>query len=546
MKRQNVAQMMRNLGAKFITLLIAICMLAAGLAVSAGAASAAPVTTKASAATTAPKASSLPAGEAAGSSGTTPAADLAAVQAARQAQKGVTSADVSPVVVTLGFDDGRASVAKEGSVLSYYGLSGTFYLISGSSTSAYGLDKSGFLTQAQAKDLAARGNEIGGHTRTHPDVATLSTADQTTEICGGRQDLINDGFAAPVSFAYPYGSFNASAEAVAASCPFTNARTTLLGGPDSIPPAVPMATTATLYPVSTGPDAAGMKASIIAAENNGTSNKWLQILWHDIVTPTDLGWNDGFSQTEADFKTLLAWLQTEKASGRIVVKTAGQAMQTAPPIVPRGAISAEWTAKGGAGGILGNPVNNEYDVPGVTGARMEDFVGGKIYWSPTSGAHEVHGAILGKYLEQTPANFGLPETDENITPDGVGRFNHFQNGHSIYWNPSTNAHTVYGSIRAEWQALGWELGVLGYPTTDELDALAPGRYNGFQRGMIYWSPTTAAHEVHGAILTAWAGQGYEHGQLGFPITDEFAITGGRQSTFAHGYITWLNGQATIH
>ena len=217
----------------------------------------------------------------------------------------------------------------------------------------------------------------------------------------------------------------------------------------------------------------------------------------------------------------------------------GQPTPTPPTptvvIRPYGAIGALWSAKSGT---LGSPLNYECDVPGVAGARMEDFIGGKIYWSSATGAHEVHGAILGKYLENSPVSFGLPISDETVTSDEVGRLSHFENGHSIYWTPSTGAHTIYGAIRAEWRGLGWELGILGYPITDESDALSPGRYNEFQRGAIYWSPTTGAHEVHGAIRTAWAGQSWEHGPLGFPITDEFSIPIGRQSTFQHGIITW--------
>ena len=44
---------------------------------------------------------------------------------------------------------------------------------------------------------------------------------------------------------------------------------------------------------------------------------------------------------------------------------------------------------------------------------------------------------------------GYPLTDETATPDGVGRYNHFQGG-SIYWTPATGAHEVHGAIRGQW------------------------------------------------------------------------------------------------
>jgi hypothetical protein len=109
----------------------------------------------------------------------------------------------------------------------------------------------------------------------------------------------------------------------------------------------------------------------------------------------------------------------------------------------------------------------------------------------------------------------------------------------VYWTPSTGAHEVHGFIRGKWEALGWERGFLGYPLTDEL--VAPdgvGRFNGFQGGSVYWTPSTGAHEVHGAISGAWAAQGWERGPLGYPISDEFTVGGGRQSSFAGGFLRY--------
>jgi uncharacterized protein with LGFP repeats len=83
---------------------------------------------------------------------------------------------------------------------------------------------------------------------------------------------------------------------------------------------------------------------------------------------------------------------------------------------------------------------------------------------------------------------GSPLTDELTTPDGVGRFNHFQNG-SIYWTPATGAHEVHGLIRAKWESLGWETGALGYPVRDEY-AVTGGRESEFQKGFLTLYITT--------------------------------------------------------
>jgi hypothetical protein len=86
------------------------------------------------------------------------------------------------------------------------------------------------------------------------------------------------------------------------------------------------------------------------------------------------------------------------------------------------------------------------------------------------GAYEVHGAIGAHYaaLGGSGSVLGYPVTDESGAPDSVGRFNHFEAG-SIYWTPATGAHEVHGLIRQLWAQNGWERNAsLGYPISDEL------------------------------------------------------------------------------
>jgi LGFP repeat len=108
---------------------------------------------------------------------------------------------------------------------------------------------------------------------------------------------------------------------------------------------------------------------------------------------------------------------------------------------------------------------------------------------------EIHGAIYQKWADYGGINWGVPSTDETKTPDGVGRFNHFEKGQSIYWTPSTGAHVIYGAIKEHWASLGWEKSFLGYPITDESDlvGVANGRFNNFEHGQIAWSPTSGAN-----------------------------------------------------
>lgn len=206
-----------------------------------------------------------------------------------------------------------------------------------------------------------------------------------------------------------------------------------------------------------------------------------------------------------------------------------------------GDIRGKWASLGWERSFLGYPLTDETPTPDG-GGRYNHFQGGSIYWTPATGAREVHGAIRGKWasLGWERSFLGYPLTDETTTPDGVGRYNHFQGG-SVYWTPTTGAFEVHGAIRAKWAALGWERSFLGYPLTDETttpDGI--GRYNHFQGGSIYWTPTTGAFEVHGAIRNLWASMGWERSFLGYPTSDELPTEDatGRFSEFQHGSIYW--------
>lgn len=164
-------------------------------------------------------------------------------------------------------------------------------------------------------------------------------------------------------------------------------------------------------------------------------------------------------------------------------------------VISRGkrAINAKYQELGGAGGWLGVPAGDPAVAPDGWG-QYQHFQNGSIYWSLETGAYEVHGAIRDKWasLGWERSFLGYPLTDETPTPDGRGRFNHFQGG-SIYWSPGTGAHEVHGAIRDKWASLGWETSFLGYPLTDELTtADGRGRFNDFERGQIAWSPQIGA------------------------------------------------------
>jgi hypothetical protein len=158
-----------------------------------------------------------------------------------------------------------------------------------------------------------------------------------------------------------------------------------------------------------------------------------------------------------------------------------------------------------------------------------------------NGQGRVVGEIEKKFLALGGCNsfLGAPITDEGPTISRGGRYNQFQHG-SIYWTPQTGAHEVHGEIRSLWSnEFKWEAGPLGYPLTDEQTSPDNvGHFSVFEGGSIYWSPKTGAHEVRGAIRDKYKELGWETGDLGYPTSGEVSLPDGLRSDFEHGSITW--------
>lgn len=134
------------------------------------------------------------------------------------------------------------------------------------------------------------------------------------------------------------------------------------------------------------------------------------------------------------------------------------------------AITQAWEAGGGATGALGNKDGGVYPAGSGFG---QNFAGGKIFFTPETGAHIMAGAILDKYLSlggPADGDLGFPNIDE-----GAGKATNSRNttfsaaDHPvIFWTPDTGAHVVRGALNAAWDRLGGSAGVLGVPTEDEV------------------------------------------------------------------------------
>jgi glucose/arabinose dehydrogenase len=222
-----------------------------------------------------------------------------------------------------------------------------------------------------------------------------------------------------------------------------------------------------------------------------------------------------------------------------------------------------WTATGGVKALYG-PVWATYQAEGGLArfgepltdvlktadgiGRYADLLGGpSIYYNPATGARLITGDIKRLWTsmgaEKNP--LGYPKTSERATPDARGWFNDFQNG-AIYASPQFGTHAVLGELYRAWGRTGYATGSLGYPLTDETrTADGLGKFNRFERGSVYWSAATGTHPVVGAIHTRWAALGYEKSYLGYPISDEYPVAGGRRIDFQRGTITLVTATGVV-
>ena len=133
------------------------------------------------------------------------------------------------------------------------------------------------------------------------------------------------------------------------------------------------------------------------------------------------------------------------------------------------AITAAWDANGGGTGTLGPKDGGVYPVAEGFG---QNFAGGKIFFTPATGAHIMTGAILEKYESLGgPANgdLGFPTIDEGAGRAPGSRNTTFSAADKpvIFWTPDTGARVVRGPINAAWDKLGGSAGQLGVPAEDE-------------------------------------------------------------------------------
>jgi peptidoglycan/xylan/chitin deacetylase (PgdA/CDA1 family) len=197
-------------------------------------------------------------------------------------------------IVSINFDDGWKSAFTTGfPIIEAAHLPATFYIVS------HYLGDRAYMSVADVLALQAAGEEIGDHTRDHPNLTKLSADEMESEIAGSMADLKADGVQSITTFAYPYGAFNAETNTVIQSAGYAAART-ISNGFDS-----PHSNTYLLdaREVTAQTSVAEVEAWIDEAVER---KEWLILVFHQL-NPAAVA-NDPYSLPTASFQAIIDYL----------------------------------------------------------------------------------------------------------------------------------------------------------------------------------------------------------------------------------------------
>lgn len=140
------------------------------------------------------------------------------------------------------------------------------------------------------------------------------------------------------------------------------------------------------------------------------------------------------------------------------------------PIDPTAAINTAWRSAGGVNGKLGAKQGGQYPVGGD--GIAQNFAGGKVYFSPATGANAVESDILAKYESlggPVGSDLGFPVTNESDGGIPSSRICTFSAADRpvIFWTAEHGAFVVRGAMKAAWDKLRGAGGKLGAPVGDQ-------------------------------------------------------------------------------
>jgi uncharacterized protein with LGFP repeats len=200
---------------------------------------------------------------------------------------------------------------------------------------------------------------------------------------------------------------------------------------------------------------------------------------------------DGELATQAFSGGKVSWNRLTKAFTTVPPDLASKLTDLQVPVDPTADINMAWRAAGGPSGPLGAKQGDQYPV-GNDGLA-QNFAGGKIFFSPASGANAIETDILTKYesLGGPGGDLGFPianETDGGLkTASKISTFSVVDKP-AIFWTADHGAFVVRGAIKAAWDKLLGATGKLGAPLGDQMvdkDVITQK----FTGGQIAWNKT---------------------------------------------------------
>ena len=234
-----------------------------------------------------------------------------------------------PTIVSLTFDDGLMQSAAIPPLLAT-GLKATFYVNSDAIRRSGPINNNDYLTKRELDTLFFSGDDIGGHTIDHVDLATLSAPAQRQAICDDLKTLRNWYGDAVYSFAYPFSSTGpATRDIVASGCAgrygplqrplgkYESARSVGASGDCSTcPPAEALKPLDPYYLYST--DSVVATDSLAALERHVTQAEahgggWVTMVFHKVCDECDL-----YSVKQDTLVRFLSWLKQRAARGTYV------------------------------------------------------------------------------------------------------------------------------------------------------------------------------------------------------------------------------------
>jgi peptidoglycan/xylan/chitin deacetylase (PgdA/CDA1 family) len=308
--------------------------------------------------------------------------------------------------VALTFDDQYKGVYTYlRPMLRAHGMNITIYTITSDSVSPFPC----CMSYAQLRTMQSEGDDVGGHGRDHLDLTDPNTTydQKVADVCNGRQDLLDNGIYDPVSYAYPFGKYNAAAEAIVQSCGFATARqggglasTTTTPGPryaDTLPPQDPYAMRAIDVDAPNAKSLTDMQNFVSAAASN--AGGLLVMTFHEVCDQTSADYSSCMSTWSAVDTSVLGqfldWLgnagQSGGAPAGVSVQTVRGAINTPDTTPPSTTALCDGTACQGTpyGGSV--RVSLSASDPGGIGVR-------KIYYTTDGSTPTTSSAVYDQPL----------------------------------------------------------------------------------------------------------------------------------------------------